>query len=273
MRRAFSHGVPARSRGSLCAGTGAPGPPALSPPDKGALFPACGGSSRLNVGWVRVARSCCRRDPNAGGWGDPNTGIPLLQPLLGSPHSSSSSRGSGQGEQPPLRAAGLRLGPKGGSGAFWAAEGEGGPAGHRTKPHPRPHPHWGDGARTGGKVSGEGGGGWQCDTHRHLSPTSSPLSPSRSPPAMNFPRLGGPPLTPSAAVRIPQSLADAKAGPGATKATGASTGQESSPHARGQRASFLHKGSKHKAPSFGTPSTSPTCTLPRQKQPGKAKGA
>lgn len=40
MRRAFSHGVPARSRGSLCAGTGAPGPPALSPPDKGALFPA-----------------------------------------------------------------------------------------------------------------------------------------------------------------------------------------------------------------------------------------
>lgn len=90
---------------------------------------------------------------------------------------------------------------------------------------------------------------------------------------MNFPRLGGPPLTPSAAVRIPQSLADAKAGPGATKATGASTGQESSLHARGQRASFLHKGSKHKAPSFGTPSTSPTCTLPRQKQPGKAKGA
>lgn len=90
---------------------------------------------------------------------------------------------------------------------------------------------------------------------------------------MNFPRLGGPPLTPSAAVRIPQSLADAKAGPGATKATGASTGQESSPHARGQRASFLHKGSKHKAPNFGTPSTSPTCTLPRQKQPGKSKGA
>lgn len=87
---------------------------------------------------------------------------------------------------------------------------------------------------------------------------------------MNFPRLGGPPLTPSAAVRIPQSLADAKAGPGATKATGASTGQESSPHARGQRASFLHKGSKHKAPNFGTPSTSPTCTLPRQK--GRQRG-
>lgn len=181
MRRAFSRGVPARSRGSLCAGTGAPGPPALSPPDKGALFPACGGSSRLNVGWVRVARSCCRHDPDAGGWGDPNTGIPLLQPLLGSPHSSSSPQGSGQGEQPPLRASGLRLGPKGGSGAFWAAEGEGGPAGHRTGPIPGPIPIGAMEPELEERSAGRGAGDGNVTPTATFHPLPAPYPPSLPP--------------------------------------------------------------------------------------------
>lgn len=163
------------AQGALCVPGQVPPAPRPCHPQTKALC------SPLNVGWVRVARSCCRRDPNAGGWGDPNTGIPLLQPLLGSPHSSSSSRGSGQGEQPPLRAAGLRLGPKGGSGAFWAAEGEGGPAGHRTGPIPGPIPIGATEPELEERSAGRGAGDGNVTPTATFHPLPAPYPPLAPP--------------------------------------------------------------------------------------------